>query len=84
MAQVNGLGLSFLAASTDAELEAAFATAVERHIDALVISDQPFFTARHSCCCICSRLLLAHSVALNPFCQGLLIEGEADTNAAAR
>jgi hypothetical protein len=24
------------------------------------------------------------SVALNPFCQGLLIEGEADTNAAAR
>jgi hypothetical protein len=27
---------------------------------------------------------LAHSVALNPFCQGLLIEGEADTNAAAR
>jgi putative ABC transport system substrate-binding protein len=42
-----GLGLSFLAASTDADLEAAFATAVERHIDALVISDQPFFTARH-------------------------------------
>ena len=27
---------------------------------------------------------LAHSVALNPFCQGLLIGGEADTNAAAR
>jgi putative ABC transport system substrate-binding protein len=42
-----GLGLSFLAASTDADLEAAFAAAVERHIDALVISDQPFFTARH-------------------------------------
>jgi putative tryptophan/tyrosine transport system substrate-binding protein len=42
-----GLELSFLAASTDADLEAAFATAVERHIDALVISDQPFFTARH-------------------------------------
>ena len=35
-------------------------------------------------CCICSRQLLAHSVALNPFCRGLLIEGEADTNAAAR
>ena len=32
----------------------------------------------------CKRPLLAHSVALNPFCQGLLIEGEADTNAAAR
>jgi len=42
-----GLGLSFLAASTDADLEAAFATAVERLIVALVISDQPFFTARH-------------------------------------
>jgi hypothetical protein len=27
---------------------------------------------------------MAHSVALNPFCQGLLIEGEADSNAAAR
>jgi putative ABC transport system substrate-binding protein len=42
-----GVGLSFLTASTDADLEAAFAAAVERHIDALVISDQPFFTARH-------------------------------------
>jgi putative ABC transport system substrate-binding protein len=42
-----GLGLSFLAASTDAEVEAAFAAAVERHIEGLVVSDQPFFTARH-------------------------------------
>jgi putative tryptophan/tyrosine transport system substrate-binding protein len=42
-----GLGLSFLAVSTDSNLEAAFATAAERHIDGLVISDQPFFTARH-------------------------------------
>lgn len=42
-----GVGLTFLAASTDADLEAAFATAVERHIEALVISDQPFFTARY-------------------------------------
>jgi putative tryptophan/tyrosine transport system substrate-binding protein len=41
-----GVGLAFLAASTDAELEAASATAVERHINALVLSDQPFFTAR--------------------------------------
>jgi putative tryptophan/tyrosine transport system substrate-binding protein len=41
-----GLGLSFLAASTDADLEAAFAAAVQGHIDTLVISDQPFFTAR--------------------------------------
>jgi hypothetical protein len=30
------------------------------------------------------RKLMAHSVALNPFCQGLLIEGEADSNAAER
>ena len=35
-------------------------------------------------CCVCSGPVLAHSVALNPFCQGLLIEGKADTNAAAR
>ena len=28
--------------------------------------------------------LLAHSVVLNPSCRGLLIEGEADSNAAAR
>ena len=27
---------------------------------------------------------MAHSVALNPFCQGLLIGGKADSNAAAR
>jgi hypothetical protein len=32
----------------------------------------------------CTSPELAHSVALNPFCQGLLIEGKADTNAAAR
>jgi hypothetical protein len=28
--------------------------------------------------------LMAHSVALNPSCRGLLIGGEADINAAAR
>jgi hypothetical protein len=32
----------------------------------------------------CISPFMAHSVALNPFCQGLLVEGEADTNAAAR
>jgi hypothetical protein len=32
----------------------------------------------------CISPLVAHSVALNPFCQGLLIGGEADINAAAR
>jgi hypothetical protein len=32
----------------------------------------------------CMGPVVAQSVALNPFCQGLLIEGEADTNAAAR
>jgi len=42
-----GLTLSFLPAPTDTAIEAAFATAVERNIDAVVISDQPFFTARH-------------------------------------
>jgi putative ABC transport system substrate-binding protein len=42
-----GLDLSSLEASTDAELEPAFAAAVERNIGTLVISDQPFFTARH-------------------------------------
>jgi putative tryptophan/tyrosine transport system substrate-binding protein len=42
-----GLGLSFLTASTDADLDAVFAAAVERRIDAVLISDQPFFTARH-------------------------------------
>ena len=36
------------------------------------------------CLLQCIGPLMAHSVALNPFCQGLLIEGEADTNAAAR
>ena len=35
-------------------------------------------------CRTCSGPLVAHSVALNPFCQGLLIGGEADSNAAAR
>jgi putative tryptophan/tyrosine transport system substrate-binding protein len=46
-ARTLGLGLSFLAASTDPDLEAAFTTAVERRIDALLISDRPFFTVRH-------------------------------------
>ena len=36
------------------------------------------------CLLQCTSLLVAHSVALNPFCQGLLIEGKADSNAAAR
>jgi putative tryptophan/tyrosine transport system substrate-binding protein len=42
-----GLEFSLLETSTDAELESAFSAAVERHIDALVVSDQPFFTTRH-------------------------------------
>ena len=32
----------------------------------------------------CMSPVLAHSVALNPFCQGLLVGGEADSNAVAR
>ena len=34
--------------STDAELEAAFATAVERRIAALLVSERPFFTVRYT------------------------------------
>jgi putative ABC transport system substrate-binding protein len=46
-ARALGMQLSFLTATTDAEIEAAFAAAVERRIEALLISDRPFFTVRH-------------------------------------
>jgi putative ABC transport system substrate-binding protein len=46
-AQALGMQLSFLTATTDAEIEAAFAAAVEQRIEALVVSDRPFFTVRH-------------------------------------
>jgi putative ABC transport system substrate-binding protein len=34
-------------ASTDAEIDTAFATAVDAHADGLLVSDWPFFTVRH-------------------------------------
>jgi len=46
-ARALGMQLSFLTATTDAEIEAAFAVAVERRIEALLVSDRPFFTVRH-------------------------------------
>jgi hypothetical protein len=49
----------------------------------LVIETEPRPDAPGFCFVGCLHVA-AHSVALNPFCQGLLIEGEADTNAAAR
>jgi putative ABC transport system substrate-binding protein len=46
-ARVLGMQLTLLTATTDAEIEAAFAAAVERRIEALLVSDRPFFTVRH-------------------------------------
>jgi ABC-type uncharacterized transport system substrate-binding protein len=42
-----GIQVSFLTATTSAEVEEAFASAVERRIDALLVSDRPFFTVRY-------------------------------------
>ena len=39
--------LSFLTAVTGADIEATFAAAAERRIEALLVSDKPFFTVRH-------------------------------------
>jgi putative tryptophan/tyrosine transport system substrate-binding protein len=36
-----------ITASTDAEIDTAFAAAVEAHADGLLVSDWPFFTVRH-------------------------------------
>jgi putative tryptophan/tyrosine transport system substrate-binding protein len=46
-ARILGVELSPLNVTTDAEVEAAFATAGERRIEALLVSDQPFFTVRY-------------------------------------
>jgi putative ABC transport system substrate-binding protein len=46
-ARVLGMELTLLTATTDAEIEADFAAAVERRIEALLVSDRPFFTVRH-------------------------------------
>ena len=42
-----GVKLQFLTAATDEEVEAAFDSASERRIDALLVSDRPFFTVRY-------------------------------------
>jgi putative ABC transport system substrate-binding protein len=46
-ARTLGMQLSFLTVTTEADIEAAFATAVARRIEALLISTKPFFTVRH-------------------------------------
>ena len=46
-ARALGLQLVSLAATTDAGIEAAFSAAAERRIEALLVSDKPFFTVRH-------------------------------------
>jgi putative ABC transport system substrate-binding protein len=45
-ARALGIQLSLLPATTDASIEEAFATAAERRIEALLVSDRPFFTVR--------------------------------------
>jgi hypothetical protein len=45
-ARALGMQLSFLTAVTDADIEAAFAAVAERRIEALLVSDRPFFTVR--------------------------------------
>ena len=45
-AQVKGVQLHLLKASTEGEIDAAFATLVQVHADALVIGDDVFFTSR--------------------------------------
>jgi putative tryptophan/tyrosine transport system substrate-binding protein len=42
-----GLRLLPVTASTDVEIDTAFARAVDAHADALLVSDWPFFTVRH-------------------------------------
>jgi putative ABC transport system substrate-binding protein len=45
-AQVNGMSLRVLRASTESEIDAAFAAIGNLHVDGLVIGDDAFFTAR--------------------------------------
>jgi putative ABC transport system substrate-binding protein len=46
-ARTLGMQLSFLTAVTGADIEATSAAAAERRIEALLVSDKPFFTVRH-------------------------------------
>jgi putative tryptophan/tyrosine transport system substrate-binding protein len=45
-ARVKGVQLPILKASTEREIDAAFATLVTLHADALVVGDDVFFTSR--------------------------------------
>ena len=45
-ARILGLKLISVTASTDNEIETAFSAVVQGHADALLVSDQPFFTVR--------------------------------------
>ncbi len=45
-ARAKGLELHILTASTESEIDAAFATLVQRHADALVVSADPFFNSQ--------------------------------------
>jgi putative ABC transport system substrate-binding protein len=47
-ARAIGIQLSLLTATTNAEVEEAFASAVERRIQAMLVSDRPFFTVRYN------------------------------------
>jgi putative ABC transport system substrate-binding protein len=46
-ARTIGIELRILTASSDTEIEATFASAQERKLDGLLVSDLPFFTVRH-------------------------------------
>src|SRR5262245_50175023 len=47
-ARAKGVPLSILKASTEGEIDAAFAALGHQRIDGLVIGDDPFFTARRA------------------------------------
>jgi len=47
-AAIRGLQLNILRASTESEIDAAFAAVANLHADALVIGDDPFFVARQT------------------------------------
>jgi putative ABC transport system substrate-binding protein len=47
LARTIGIELRILTASSDSEIEAIFASAQERKLDGLLVSDLPFFTVRH-------------------------------------
>jgi putative ABC transport system substrate-binding protein len=46
-ARVKRMQLTILTAGTDGEIDAAFATLVQRHAGALVVGPDPFFFTRH-------------------------------------